>query len=46
MAEDKASGRVRMDKRGGYSGGRPAATLGPPPQTPSASADVKPKKQK
>ncbi len=46
MAADRSDAPVRMEKRGGYSGGRPASTLGPPPQTPSASADAKPAKKK
>jgi hypothetical protein len=34
----RENGTPRIEKKGGYSGGRPRSTLGPPPTTPSGSA--------
>lgn len=31
------NGTPRIQKKGGYSGGRPRSTMGPPPKTPSGS---------
>lgn len=45
MADGKATAPVRMATRGGYPGSGSVETMPPPPRTPSASADVPPRKR-
>lgn len=42
MADDNGQNHPRIEKKGGYPGGRPASTVGPPPKTPSGSAGPPP----
>lgn len=37
MADDRVPGNSGIEKKGGYSGGRPAATVPPPSRLPSAT---------
>lgn len=46
MSDSNGDGRVRMEKRGGYSGGLPASAVAPPPKTPSGTAGPPPAPKK